>query len=104
MTAVGRQVKHTWLQGKQIGNVAAFAGKRLDQRIVRGVAERSVGGVQVWAFAETSTVTVLASTLKCEIDGRRLIDEQFRGLGLTAETDSRSRSTVYLAGIICAKM
>ena len=40
------QVEHAGLQGKQVGHVAGLAGQRLDLRIVRGVAERGVGGIE----------------------------------------------------------
>ena len=79
------KIEHAGLQGEQIGNVAALAGQRLDERIVHGIAQRGVGGVEGLRFRAHVDDHLVGLDGDREIDGRGLIHQQFGGLFLVAK-------------------
>ena len=82
----GGQIEDAGLEREQIGHVAGLAGQGLDLRVIGGVAERGVAGVQRLRGGGDVHRDGAGLHAQGEVDGGRLVYQQLCGLGLLAES------------------
>ncbi len=73
------------VEREQIGDVAGFAGERLDGGVAGGVADGGVGAIEGLRGGGDVDDFVAGLEGQGEVDGGGLIDEEFRVLGLAGE-------------------